>query len=342
MVNKMKFSEKDIDDFILESKYKPYSNIVASLLKTGSNALIKQNGWDECEYLYWNVPACVKSYTKDKDRAISMFRDFISFLKSRDFVIENDVEFPPIPVMNSFERLMFIAKYMQDKNNSRNELSDILWQSQTTIDNDFSKLLNDDNPDAIQVLGKPFVITGTRSHGGKVDFESTAHPLFLTPNLTQVILVLEGLKEKAGNPIFETEATKTAADIWNQLSDYARNRIKFVLSRCMMIEDLAWYESLAELEDIDNSFHTEKKSTKDRGFIFDCVKNHTKPFCIEYNDNGKTVILKDCTGERLLIGGEITVKTESGIKKLSIDDIIRVAYTIEELMSEESYLIHKG
>ena len=338
----MKFSEKEIDEFIAEIKYKSYSNIVDSLLKSGNNALMKQDGWDETEYLHFSIRDCVKAYNRDKDKAICMFRDFVGFLEKNGFEIKKEVEFPPIPIMNSFERLMFIAKYMQDEGHSRSDLPDILWHSQTTIDNDFSRLLNEDNPDSIQVLGKPFVITGSRSHGGKVDFESTAHPLFLTPNLTQVILILEGLKVKAENSIFETEAMITASDIWNQLSDYARSRIRFVLSECLMIEDLAWYESLAHLDDAGNSFHTEKKNTKDRGFIFDCVKNHTVPFCIEYNDNGKTTILKDCTGEKIIKGEEITVRTGSGIHKLRIKDIARVAYTIEELLSEDSCLIHKS
>lgn len=152
----MKYSDKEIDGFIAESKYKSYSNIIDSLLKSGKNALMKQAGWDETEYLHLNIRDCVKAYTRDKDQAICMFRDFICFLNKKGFVVEKEVEFPPIPVMNSFERLMFIAKYMQDINNSRSDLPDILWQSQTTIDNDFSKLLNEDNPDSIQVLGKPF------------------------------------------------------------------------------------------------------------------------------------------------------------------------------------------
>lgn len=337
----MKYSEADIDSFINQSRYEPYSDIAEKLLKTGGNALMRQEGWDESEYLKYNIKACVQSYSRDKDQAIGMFKDFVAFLQlNRGVEIKAPIEFPPIPISNSFERLMFIAKYMQEEGHTREQVSDILWVSRTTVDNDFSRLLNADNPEAIQVLGRPFVISGAKSSGGKVIFGSTAHPIFLTPNLTQVLLMLEGLKEKAQNPILETEAKATAAGIWNQLSDYARSRIKYVLTESLLISDLDWYESL-ENEKVDNSFHIEKKHPRDRGFVFDCVKNDRRPFCVEYDEEGTRRVYKDCIGEKIIGGEDIVVRVGRESHLLHIKDIVRIAYTIEDLMSEESSLVLK-
>ena len=338
----MKYSKEDIDNFIVQSRYKPYSEIAEKLLKTNRNALINQPGWDEAEYLHYNIKTCVQSYNRDKDQAISMFKDFVEFLQhDRGIKIKTPVEFPPIPIANSFERLMFISKYMQEEGHTREQVSDILWVSRTTVDNDFSRLLNADNPEAIQVLGRPFVISGAKSSGGEVRFESTAHPLFLTPNLTQVLLILEGLKDEAQNPILETEAKATAADIWNQLSDYAKSRIKYVLTESLLISDLDWYESLDAHEGV-NSFHIERKHPRDRGFVFDCVKNSSQPFCIEYNDEGSRRIIKDCIGKQIIHGEDIVVKAGDQMHTLHIKDIVAIAYTVEELLSEESKLVIKG
>lgn len=332
----MKFTEKDIDEFISTSKDKPYSDILEKQFKTAHNSLMHQYGWNESEYLEYTIRDCVLSYSRDKDKLISMFKDFVDYLAGKG--IRAKVTFPPIRIYNDFERLMFIAKYMQDEGHTRDQLRDILWVSKNTIDSDLSRLTNENNPEVMQVLGKPFVISGASSRSGRVEFESTAHPLFLTPNLTQVILILEGLKEKSENPIYETEAKRTAADIWNQLSDYARRRIIFVLSESLMISDVEWYLSL-EKYGSDNSFHTERKHPRNRGFVFDCVKNQQKPFCIEYNDNGNTVIYKDCQGKKILEGEDIIISSGGSQYRLHIPDILRIAYTVEELLSEDSMFV---
>lgn len=332
----MIYSETILDDFINKSSQKPYGNIAESLLKTGPHSLLKQEGWNESEYLYLNIQTCVRAYSRDKDAAINMFKDFVAFLEMRGIEIKKKVAFPPIPISNSFERLMFIAKYMQRDDANREELEKLLWVSPTTIDKDISRLLYEDNPDSIQVLGRPFLLSKARASNGTIKFESTAHPLFLAPNLTQVIILLEGLKDKANNKLFATEARATAAEIWNQLSDYAKDRVRFVLKEILMNKDLEWYESLEQYDNHRNSFHVEKKTPRDIGFIFDCIKNHRKGFCIEYDDRGKSVIYKDCIGKSIREGKDILVHSGGEDHLLHIDDIKRIAYSVEELLSEDS------
>ena len=115
-----------------------------------------QDGDDESEYLYCNIPACVKAYSSNKDTAIALFRDLVLFLKEKGVEVPH-VDFPPIPVSNTFERLMFIAKYLQGKDSQISDLSDILWISRRQIEADLAKLRGKDS-DPIQVCGKPFYI----------------------------------------------------------------------------------------------------------------------------------------------------------------------------------------
>ena len=78
----MKYSVKLIDEFINKSRYKNYSDIAEKQLKSGPNALMKQRGWNESEYLNYNIKTCVMAYSRDKDKLIGMFKDFVDFLNN--------------------------------------------------------------------------------------------------------------------------------------------------------------------------------------------------------------------------------------------------------------------
>ena len=88
---------------------------------------------------------------------------------------------------------MFIAKYLQDKEHRISELPDILWVNSRTIEEDLSRLRGINDP--IQVCGKKFYISDTVRQDGRISFQSTAHPIFLAENLTQVLILLKGLRE---------------------------------------------------------------------------------------------------------------------------------------------------
>ena len=206
-----------------------------------------------------------------------IYKHFLSFLQKKG--INVDVQFPPIDSYNSFERLMFIAKYLQDERHKKSDIADRLWVSEQTINADIRKLLGEDD-DPIQICGKVFSIDEVEHSRGQVHFSSTAHPLFLTENLSQIIVTLKGLKTMAENPLYTEYAKLTAANIWEQLSDYAKMRIRFVLSK-LLPEDLSWYESLRK--DDGCSFRTEVRCSQGNN-ILDCIKNG-KFFFVEYSES---------------------------------------------------------
>lgn len=288
-------------------------------------AFIMQEGYANSEYLAYNIKTSVRAYPRDKDVAIRIYKDFLKFLKGKG--VDETVEFPPIAISNSFERLMFIAKYLHDPRHKIAELEERVWVSPVTIRSDLRKLQGEDG-DPIQICGKAFRIADVEKQHGSLHFSSTAHPLFLTPNLTQVIVTLKGLKSLAANPLYAEYAYATATDIWEQLSDYAKMRICFVLSE-LLPEDLTWYQSLKKKD--SEVFYSEVRCSS-KNNILDCIKND-KSFFVEYQIGAETHIFKQCRFvPQSYREGSIEVDSTEGRMRLFFDCVIKTAYTVEELL----------
>lgn len=296
------------------------------LIGKGESALKQQEDYENSECLAYNIKQSVCGYSRNKDIAIRIYMDFLYFLKTKSD-IDVSVQFPPISISNTFERLMYIAKYLQDPNHKVTDLPDILWVSQRTINDDI-KRLRGDHEDPIQVCGKVFTIDDMDKRKGAVYFSSTAHPLFLTPNLTQVLVTLKGLKSMAADPLYAEYAQLAASDIWDQLSDYAKARIHFVLSE-LLPEDLTWYENLHKPK--PKYFYSEVQCSGSN-VVIDCLKNG-KTFCVEYEDVQEICIYRQCKILPHSYDGQgVEVIHANGRAYLRLDRIIRSAYTAEEIL----------
>lgn len=325
-----------IEEFVkLKHRYKPYSKICKSvLLGEKPFSLNSQDGYKESEYLRYSIKSSVKAYSSNKDMAIALYKDFVLYLDEQGVKIPA-IDFPPVPVSVTFERLMFIAKYLQEEEHRISDLEDILWVSSRTIEDDISRLRGLNDP--IQVCGKKFFIPDTERHDGRIQFLSTAHPLFLSENLTQVLIMLKGLKKMSEDPLYKPYAEQSAREIWNQLSVYARKRIRCVL-RELLPEDLEWYESLSGSH-AENSFETEEACSRicneGPSVMLDCLKND-KPFCMEYAEDCKVMLYKDCVFEKPITHDEsgYVVNCSGGRIRVKFANVLRSAYTVEELITE--------
>lgn len=321
-----RITKEYIEEFIEKQKYNPDAEIMNNLLVGEQKfSFIKQTAYEDPGSLGVNIRSSVQGYTRDKDAAIRVYKKFLEFLQEKG--ISADVQFPPIPISNTFERLMYIAKFLHDPERKISELSDELWQSSTTIQGNLSKLRGIDD-DPIQICGKVFKINETKRSKGKIASASTAHPLFLTPNLTQIIVMLKGLKAMSENLHYANYARNIAAEIWEQLSDYAKKRIHYVLSD-LMPEDLSWYESL---ERTDNHFRTEYECSVNNDVIVDTIKNGKTCF-VQAMDGGEPVIYHNC---RIVRGFDdftrFKITSDEGEKMLTSENYLRSAYTPEELL----------
>lgn len=234
----------------------------------------------------------VKGYTSNKDALIAVIKEFNDFM-ARKYDLKIRINYPPIPVSNTFERLMFIAKYLQDEAHSVNELSDILWQSNRTIEADLAKLQGNDG-DPLQICGRKFIIDEVDRSMGHVYFESTAHPFFLTCNLTQVIAMLEGLHVMSERHGFYGYAMSMARSIWQQLSDYGKQRIFYVMEN-LLSEDTSWFKSLDQEDEY--SYKTERDCCKERDdILMYCMKDSeclNRRCNIEYDSGGQSEFFTD-------------------------------------------------
>jgi len=200
----------------------------------------------------------------------------------------------------------------------KEELADRLWVSSRTIDSDLARLSLDSN-DPLDVMGQRLAVDMKRSKR-KFEFPSKVHPFFLTFNLTQVIVTLEGLKVMSEKPGWRLYAVKTAQVVWKQLSKTARARIREVSE--IMSLDMKWYEGLND--DADNNLFLDEwmcSDSNDANSIMLCFKNGLKCDIQYRNDEGKDVIYLNC--KILRYDGEmINIKMDEEVVEMKIEQIV--------------------
>ncbi len=316
--------EPYIDEFLrkqhrdLSCKKSTVTNLFNS---DNSYAFKKMPDYYDSDFLESNIKGSVRAYTRDKNTPIEIYKKFVKWLNDKHG-LNVTVNFPPIDSGNSFERQMFIAKYLQNHDAKISDLEDVLWVSSRVIESDLARLRGHEDP--IQVCGRTFTISNFERKYDRAEFASTAHPMFLTPNLTQVITMLKGLKILAEDPLYRQYATYSAIDIWAQLSDYAKERILFVFSE-LLPEDLRWYESLEKRK--EDSFYTERRCGYYHGnVILDCLKNG-KTFHMDYEEDGNIQFYSNCSIVPRSYDGESLIITYSGEeKKIYLSNVVQSIY----------------
>lgn len=331
----MRLEDSLFEEFIKKySPYKYHKTYLKNLL-TGnkSNSLCQFEGYNDSDYLAASMKDSVCASVRGKDQVINVYKDLVSFLSEKG--IDIDIEFPAISIDSSFDRLLFIAKYFQNKDATIAELPDKLWVSERTIENDLARLKGDAE-DLLSVCGREFYIPETEREDGRLTFASTLHPLFLTENLTQVIIMLEGLKYMAENPDYKRYAETTAANIWEQLSDCAKDRIHKVIGP-ILPGDVSWYDSLKR--DLDSTFYTENNCSVPGNVFMESIKSDGKKPCyIEYVKDGKTVIYEECVfvpgSHGITEDGEETMDVDCSIGRVTLENscIRRTSFNLVELL----------
>ena len=172
------------------------------------------------------IKESVMAYTRSKEQAINVYKDFVSFIK-RKYEVTILINFPPV-FPSDFDRQMYIVKELHEKGRNIAYFEDKLWISSRTIENDLNKLRSDYG---VSIMGQKIRVRGIERQKGYIEFQSTVHPIFLALNLTQVVVMLQGLKHMTKDEAYREYALKVAVNIWNELSEYARRRIKYISDR---------------------------------------------------------------------------------------------------------------
>jgi hypothetical protein len=136
----------------------------------------------------------------------------------------------------------------------------------------------------------------------------------------------------AENSFYKDWEILTAAEIWVQLSDYAKERIDFVLR--FDKDYLSWLNELSVPN--RNSFHSEFEIEEGHTVVLNCLKNN-RPCYIEYQGEDGVCIYTKCKMVRESYFADfqntnsVEFDTDQGRVKLDSDKIIRVAYNLEGL-----------
>ncbi len=277
--------------------------------------------------LSYAIVETVRSYSSSKATAIAILKEFHGHAEMK-YGIKAVISYPKVDISDSFERMMYIVKFLQDSEKTMTDLYDELWVSARTLEEDLAKLRG---KDPLQVLGRQLLVNDVERRDGKVLFSSTVHPMFLTLNLSQALTTLKGLKKMSGEPLYSEYAKVTASAIWSQLSDYGRNRLLKVLEE-LLGEDTRWYESLGSVEPKLFSTESEIGGMSTKSAILDCMKNK-KPFNVEYQSEEGPAWLKGCRVlPRSFTGEGISVISNGKEHVLIYDKIIKVSNLLEDLL----------
>lgn len=229
-----------------------------------------------------DIEVCCKRYTSSKKSIITVFKELIKELKKYEIYLKLDE--PKFDYTNEIERQLFLLKYLHpQENHTIGEACDELWMySEDKIREDIFAIRNG----KLNFLGKKINVEFTKN-GTDVKFPSTAHPIILLENLTQIIVQLEGLRQMANGPL-EKYALNTAKEIWDQLSEYAKERAYYVLEELVEV-DTKFYDTLESM-DKKEVFVSEYDCSHIKGVssVINFLKNGQE-FYIAYNENDKTI-----------------------------------------------------
>jgi hypothetical protein len=231
-------------------------------------------------------------------------------------------------IFSDFDRQMYIVKELHEKGRTTAYLGNKLWISDRTIDEDLAKLRS---YTGVSIMGQKIRVRGIERQKGNIEFQSTVHPIFLALNLTQVVVLLQGLQHMIKDEAYKEYALKLSANIWNELSDYARRRIKQVTG--MLSMDLSWYEELDSYSS-EELFYTERECSYDEraGNVLDFLKNGKKCAIEFIGSNGESNILTNCIIDRYNPNREeIEVTSNDEKHAISMNAIVKTKHEAKHL-----------
>ena len=227
------------------------------------------------------VQTLCKSYTRKKTVIVENFKKVFYYIQ-RDYGYCYKIETPDIDYSDPIQRKLYMLKYFHpDTNHTFEQYTKCMWMfSEETLLDDLRSINNGE----LSFLGKDITLTLCRNRG-IVTTSSTCHPIIMVENLTQILTQLEGLR-RMSHGAMKYYALNSAKTIWSQVSDYARNRILFVVKELLDI-DTDFYSSLQTDNEL---FYDEVHCSDIKGThgILKFLKNN-EPFYIAYYHDNKLI-----------------------------------------------------
>ena len=178
----------------------------------------------------------LSSYTNKKLNAVEIYLDLLEYLSDHYNFEFNDKFIESLAVPQQREWTI-IKMSCEGKNVS--EIAERLFTSERTIRDDLEHLTQE----GLVFMDQRIPINGMTYHRAHLNFESTPHPVLLMGNLTEVFIMLNSLRLYTVDSNSKIPS-QIAANIWSQLSDYARTTILKRIKNGKLKSDLEWFELL--------------------------------------------------------------------------------------------------
>lgn len=303
---------------------KTYTNVNLATLKKNMDpksgvfeATLEELADDSKELQDSIITALKRTQKPDKNPHADFFCDLLHYIATI-YHINIIVDIPSNLTRTVFEMQIKIIKLLQYTPMSAKDVGEKVYLTERSADSYLTSMSSEKNDEGLIINGKKVKLVFDRP-AGKYSLEETVHPLVLTPNLMQVILLIKGLHAARING-YEEITKDVALNIWTQLSEAGQDMIiekaaetGFPLEWIMEASQEAVVPYRTEHEYIERD-RSHKK------FNIPLYVKQRKPLRITYFDETLGSISEiDCENTDYANGGQRIVIKESNGKDWCID-----------------------
>ncbi|MBV1756483.1 MAG: hypothetical protein KMY55_01445 [Dethiosulfatibacter sp.] len=257
-----------------------------------------------------------------------IYNDLADFL-NRKYRFTIDMDFlDDILIGSPEERALYLLRETERMNtygqtSNLTEIAAKLGCSRRSLEKDVQQITEQ----GFKLLGLSIELVD--ENNSVLKMESTPHPIIMMQNITQIMVMLEGLRAMERINAYHNYAQHTAITIWNQLTEYTQNSILDALERINEESDelMKWYLNLERDSKHHQKFLSEMKNSEGNfsSQIMYLTKNQ-KYFNLTYKDHdGNIRNLDDCIIERFHISESgIRIKNPDTQLKIDVEDILEI------------------
>jgi DNA-binding Lrp family transcriptional regulator len=264
---------------------------------------------------------------KDRVSGKKVYKELTSMLNT-DYGFKIDIgSLDDIVIGTSEERCVYLLRQTERQNGNGEiktlrDISDELGCSTRALQKDVKKMTEQ----GFKLMGLNIKLVSENQN--VLQMGSTPHPVILMQNISQLVVMLEGLRAMTKIKAYENSANSTAADVWNQLTEYTRKNILDAIEKLdTNAATMNWYDSIDKEGKYHSRFLTEiENCNADPISQLMYLMKNGKQFNLTYiNDEGTKATLCDCEIIKYLIDShKLTVKTPEGNYEIVDEKIIEI------------------
>jgi hypothetical protein len=309
---------------IKNSKEKPVcTNLLENNLLTNIKVLLQKKGKNyeleidiEPNSLDWNVLVDAVEDTmrqcQDKKKSYGRLKLYFTWLnRNYDTHFMLDEICPDRKAFESdIESQLDIIKYLQGTPKTMETLVERYWLNEKNIRPNLNALEN-----GIEFQDQKIKIERSSDGKQQLKYKSTAHPVFLPLNLTQVYALTVGIKKISKDTQYDNILNDLSDWIYSQLSDYAKGIINESIEK--------WKEPIT-FEDRKQEYNSEKEIWEENLLNrYHYYEKSSKIISVTYASEDEVHVAE----------GMVRVKDSSNIQVISkekMETVIPIEYIIED------------